>query len=261
MAGQYPPVYNLTMQQSAHASPSPTIPVPQQLTVSPGNRHPMYEQPHLQQQPPPPPQQFSPMTTRQQRASVDAPTNVTAPPAVPAVSPERKPRTRSKKPSIDSQPIESQPPVPAPIPPPIQITPPEIVQPAVINEPKIDHPTPSSTTGNNLEVNSSVSKSHEEEQKDLGQVREERGDSRSTSVDSSSVKSESVIKEIPLSGDRHRLSRSKSPKSRWHHSPSPQQPQTNQSSTTEEEQNSAAPTTNDDTKYVLEKKKNFCLNY
>ncbi|CAF1492909.1 unnamed protein product [Adineta ricciae] len=246
-AGPYPPVYNLTMQQSAHASPSPTIPVPQQLTVSPGNRHPMYEQPHLQQQQQqPPPQQFSPMTTRQQRASIDTPTNVTAP----AVSPERKPRTRSKKPSIDSQPIESQQPVPANNPPPIQITAPEVVQPPVISEPKIDHPTPSSTVGNNLEVNSFMSKSHEEEQKDLGQVREERGDSRSPSVDSSSVKSESVIKEIPLSGDRHRLSRSKSPKSRWHHSPSPQQPQTNQSSTTEEEQHSAAPTTNDDTNKI-----------
>ena len=243
------------MQQSAHASPSPTIPVPQQLTVSPGNQHPMYEQPHLQQPPPPQQQQFAPMTTRQQRASVDTPINVTASSAAPAVSPERKPRTRSKKPSIDSQPIESQQSVPANNPPPIQITAPEIVQPPVISEPKIEHPTSGSTVGNNLEVNAFVSKSHEEEQKDLGQVREERGDSRSPSVDSSSVKSESVIKEIPLSGDRHRLSRSKSPKSRWHHSPSPQQPQTNQSSTIEEEQHSAAPTTNDDTKYVLEKKR------
>ncbi|CAF1523029.1 unnamed protein product [Didymodactylos carnosus] len=44
----------------------------------------------------------------------------------------------------------------------------------------------------------------------------------------SSVKSESVINEMPLSGERHRLSRSKSPKSRWRHSPSPSQPNQSQ---------------------------------
>ena len=37
-----------------------------------------------------------------------------------------------------------------------------------------------------------------------------------------SIKSESVIKEVPMSGDRNRFSRSRSPKSRWHHaSPTP----------------------------------------
>jgi hypothetical protein len=242
------------MQQNVHQSPAPMIPVPQQLTISPAEKHRMYDPSllHNQQQQQ---QQFSPINTRRQRTSVDTPTITSASPIVPIPSPEKKPRSRSKKLSTDSQPNELQQLIPSNINPPITDLPPQIinstpVQQTINNEQLIINSSANVNNGNNIEANPFVSKSNEEEQTDIEKVREERTDSRSPSVGSSSVKSESVIKEIPLSGERHRLSRSKSPKSRWHHSPSPQQQQTNQSATIEEEQNSAITTTNDDNKYV-----------
>jgi len=242
------------MQQNVHQSPAPMIPVPQQLTISPAEKHHMYDPSllHNQQQQQ---QQFSPINTRRQRTSVDTPTITSVSPTVPIPSPEKKPRSRSKKLSTDSQPNEFQQPIPSNINPPITDLPPQIinstpVQQTINNEQLIINSSANVNNGNNIEANPFVSKSNEEEQTDIEKVREERTDSRSPSVGSSSVKSESVIKEIPLSGERHRLSRSKSPKSRWHHSPSPQQQQTNQSATIEEEQNSAITPTNDDKKYI-----------
>ncbi|CAF0853167.1 unnamed protein product [Adineta steineri] len=246
-AGQYAPVYNLTMHQNAHQPSAPMIPVPQQLTIAPAEIHPMYNQSLLQNQQHQQQQQHhhqhvSPMNTRQQRKSVDVPANTSITPTVLTPSPERKPRTRSKKSSVDSQSNDIQQPISYN--PPVENLPIEIINPTAdlptINiEQPVDNSSANVNNGNNnIEVNPFVSKSNEEEPKDIEKVREERGDSRSPSVDSSSAKSESVIKEIPLSGDRHRLSRSKSPKSRWHHSPSP--------ATTEEEQKSAITITNDD---------------
>ncbi len=253
------------MHQNLHQSPAPMIPVPQQLTISPSERHHMYDPTLLHNQP-----QYSPMNTRQQRISVDNPMNVSISPNIPIPTPEKKPRTRSKKPSIDFQQNEiqqqqqQQQQIPLNINPPIINFPPEIINPTPIqqkinNEQFLNNSSTNVNNGNNIEVNPFVSKSIEEEQKDIEKLGHDRGDSRSPSVGSSSAKSESVIKEIPLSGERHRLSRSKSPKSRWHHSPSPQQPQTNQSATIEEEQNSAIPTTNDNNMYVLHnyKRKSF----
>jgi len=246
--GQYPPVYNLTMHQNLHQSPAPMIPVPQQLTISPSERHHMYDQSllHNQQHQP----QYSPMNTRQQRINIDHPMNTSISPTIPIPTPEKKTRSRSKKPSIDSRPPEIQQQIPTNINPPIINLPPEIidltpVQQPINNEQFVINSSTNVNNGNNIEVNPFVSKSIEEEQKYIENIRDNRGDSRSPSIGSSSAKSESVIKEIPLSGERHRLSRSKSPKSRWHHSPSPQQ-QTNQSSTIEEEQSSVTPTTSDD---------------
>jgi hypothetical protein len=241
------------MHQNLHQAPAPMIPVPQQLTISPAERLHMYDPSLLHQQQQHQQQQYSPMHTRQQRTSLDAPMNTSISPTVPIPSPEKKTRSRSKKLSVDSQPNEIQQPMPPHIPPPVVNIPTQIMHPAPVQQTinNQQFATNSSTNinnGNDLEMNLFVSKSLEEEQKDLEKVREERGDSRSPSVGSSSAKSESVIKEIPLSGERHRLSRSKSPKSRWHHSPSPSQ--TNQSSTIDEEQNSAITITNDDNKYV-----------
>ncbi|CAF3478751.1 unnamed protein product [Rotaria socialis] len=135
--------------------------------------------------------------------------------------------------------------------PPMEIIPTEVIHPTpiqpTINYEQVVNNTSSTNDniGNNIEVNPIVSKNSEEENKDRENIREEREDSRSPSVGSSSAKSESVIKEIPLSGERHRLSRSKSPKSRWHHSPSPQE-QMHQPATIEEEPNSVITPTNDD---------------
>lgn len=206
-------------------------------------------------------QQSTPMKTRQTRSSHDASLNTSASSVVATPSPEKRTRTRGKKPSIDSQPIVQEPTEqvevqPKPIPKPVEEVQPEqpIVPPIVQEEPAqentiVDAPS-NINDENNLEVNSFVSKSNEDDQKDLGEERGERGESRSPSVGSSSAKSESVIKEIPLSGDRHRLSRSKSPKSRWHHSPSPREPehQTNQVTTIEEENGSASKTNDGDEK-------------
>jgi hypothetical protein len=247
------------MHQNIHQTPAPMIPVPQQLTISPAERHHMYDQSllHNQQQQ----QQFSPMNTRRQRTSADAPIHTSIPPTIPIPSPEKKTRSRSKKPSVDSQPNEIQQQIPSNINPPITNLPTEIinrapVQQTINNEQFLTNSSTNVNNGNNIEVNPLVSKSNDEEQKYIEKIREERGDSRSPSVGSSSAKSESVIKEIPLSGERHRLSRSKSPKSRWHHSPSPQQ-QTHQSATIEEEPNSVITTTNGDNKYVLQ---NYIFN-
>lgn len=271
------------MHQNLHQPPAPMIPIPQQLTISPSERHHMYDPSLLHTQQLQQQQQYSPMNTRQQRISVDNPMNASISPTLPIQTPEKKTRTRSKKPSIDSRPIEIQQEQPSPPPqqqqqqqispnivPPIINLPNEIINPTPVqqqtinNEQFIIDPSTNVNNGNNIEMNSFVSKSIEEEQKDIEKFREDRGDSRSPSVGSSSAKSESVIKEIPLSGERHRLSRSKSPKSRWHHSPSPSHPLNNQSATIEEEQNSAIPTTNDDNMYVLhsfEEKKTNLINY
>ena len=238
------------MHQNLHQSPAPMIPVPQQLTISPSERHNLYDPSVMQNQQA---QQFSPMNTRRGRTSVDAPINTAISPTVPLPSPEKKPRTRSKKPSVDSRPVEiEQQQIPSNINPPVVNLPTELInttpsQQTINNEQIRSNSITNDNIGNNLEINPFVSKSNnEEEQKDIEKEREDRGNSRSPSVGSSSAKSESVIKEIPLSGERHRLSRSKSPKSRWHHSPSPQEQQINQPATIEEEQSSASTTTNDD---------------
>ena len=268
------------MHQNIHQPPAPMIPVPQQLNISPSERHHMYDPSllHNQQQ-----QQYLPMNARQQRISVDHPMNpqisppIPVPVAAPIQTPEKKTRARSKKPSVDSPPIAMQQLQPPPYqqpqllqqppqqqqqqispninPPPVNL-PQQIVTPTSIpqtihDEQFVTHPPTSINNGNNLEMNQFVSTSIEEEHKDIDRLRPDRGDSRSPSVGSSSTKSESVIKEIPLSGDRHRLSRSKSPKSRWHHSPSPQeQQQSNQSTTIEGTSNSALSSTNNDHTYV-----------
>ncbi|CAF1079131.1 unnamed protein product [Rotaria sordida] len=246
--GQHAPVYNLKMQQNIHQSPAPMIPVPQQLTISPSERSQIYDQSLLYNQEKE--QEFSPMITRQKRTSVDTSIDTTMSSSIPQSIPEKRSRTRSKKTSVDSQqyeiqqqqqqqPISSMEDISTEI---IHATPMEETN---NNEQIVINASTTVNNGNNIEVNPIVSKSNEEEQKDRDNIGEEREDSRSPSVGSSSAKSESVIKEIPLSGERHRLSRSKSPKSRWHHSPSPQQ-QTNQSTTIEEEPNSAVTPTNDD---------------
>ena len=183
--------------QQQQAATAPTIPVPQQLTLSPGEP------------------QISPMTTRQSRTSVDAP----------QTTPAKKTRSRSKNASVDAHPVEPAASVPIETPSNDQIH---------LNE------TPTISSSNTIELESFVSKKSDDEdqQRERDDVQtEERRDSRSPSVGSSSAKSESVVKEIPLSGDRHRLSRSKSPKSRWHHSPSPQDQQTNPSTIVEEPEN------------------------
>lgn len=238
-AGQYPSVYNLTIPQNIHQSPAPMIPVPQQLTISPSSGSHVYNQSDLPNQ-----EQYTPMNTRQKRASVE---DTRASSNVPTASSAKVPRTRSKKASIDSRTNEIQQEIPSTIKPPVTNVATESINPTPI-QPTIHIErvvTDSIPTGYNIEMNPIVSKSIEGEQKDIENIREERDDSRSPSVGSSSVKSESVIKEIPLSGERHRLSRSKSPKSRWHHSPSPQQP-INQTVPIEEEQDSAKTPTNDD---------------
>lgn len=189
------------MQQTAAA---PTIPVPQQLTLSSAES------------------QMSPMTTRQSRTSVDTPTT----------SPTKKTRSRSKNPSVDSRPVEI-PPVEPTISVPIEISSNDVQ--ANLNE------NSTISSSKTIELEPFVSKKSDDEdqqkEKEKEEEEEERRDSRSPSVGSSSAKSESVIKEIPLSGDRHRLSRSKSPKSRWHHSPSPQDQQTNPPTIVEEPEN------------------------
>ena len=60
---------------------------------------------------------------------------------------------------------------------------------------------------------------------------QESADSRETSTE----RSESCIKEVPMSGDRNRFSRSKSPKPRWQADAQPQIQSTDTSSTTDQE--------------------------
>ena len=203
-------------------------------------------------------QQFTPMNTRRGRTSVDAPLNHMISPTAPLPSPEKRTRSRSKKPSVDSQPLDIQQQheqIYAQMNFPIENPPSETinnapVQQAIDDELIMINPLANENHGSNIELNPFVSKSNEEEQKDVDKEGGERGTSRSPSVDSSSAKSESVIKEIPLSGERHRLSRSKSPKSRWHHSPSPPQPLQDEVSsvTNHEAQNSVVATELNDQK-------------
>ncbi|CAF3034079.1 unnamed protein product [Rotaria sp. Silwood2] len=242
-SGQNAPVYNLKIQQNIHQSPAPMIPVPQQLTLSPSERSQIDDESllHNQEQE----EELSPMNTREKRTSVDTPVDTSMSTTIPLSTPEKRSRTRSKKTSVDSQQNEIQQPTSSMENLSTEIINTTPIEPTIINEPIVTNTSTTDNNGNNIEVNPIVSKSNEEEQKDRDNIGEEREDSRSPSVGSSSAKSESVIKEIPLSGERHRLSRSKSPKSRWHHSPSPQQ-QTNQSTTIEEEPNSVVTPTNDD---------------
>lgn len=245
---QHPSMYNLPMQQTLHQSPAPMIPVPQQLTISPSESRQMYNPSLLHNQQQQQQQLYSPMTTPEQQQRVNL-NNSSISPTVPVHVPEKRTRTRSKKTSVDSQPGEIEQPM-IPIVPQIPIPTPTI-QVSNTNEQIIENSSANIMNKNNVEENSFVSKSIEEEQKDIETLRHDRGESRSSSVGSSSTKSESVIKEIPLSGDRHRLSRSKSPKSRWHHSPSPQQPQTqtqqdNQTLPNDEQTNSAVSNNNNE---------------
>lgn len=258
------------MQQNIHQVGAPMIPVPQQLTLSPSEPAHVYDQSVLRNQQIQ--QEIPHMQTRHKRASADISIDASMSLTTPQATPERRTRTRSKKASIDSQQVE----VPQQVPP-VENSQPEIIQPTpiptsvekeqIVNNNAIisnnnatinnnnattnnNNATITNNNDNNAEVNPIVSKSNQEEYKDRENIRDEREASRSPSVGSSSAKSESVIKEIPLSGERHRLSRSKSPKSRWHHSPSPQQ-QIHSSSTIEEEQSSVTASPNDDNKYVL----------
>ncbi|RNA30992.1 apoptotic chromatin condensation inducer in the nucleus isoform X4 [Brachionus plicatilis] len=51
-------------------------------------------------------------------------------------------------------------------------------------------------------------------------IKNEEDKENTKDMESGSERSESVIKEVPLSGERNRFSRSKSPKPRWHHNAS-----------------------------------------
>ncbi|CAF2635760.1 unnamed protein product [Rotaria sp. Silwood2] len=93
-----------------------------------------------------------------------------------------------------------------------------------------------SSNDNNLEVKPFVSKSIEEEQKNIEKI---GGESYSPSVGSNSAKSESIIKETPLPDEQQRLNQSKSEQ---------QQQQDNQSVMIDEEKISATHAVNDDTK-------------
>jgi hypothetical protein len=97
--------------------------------------------------------------------------------------PEKKTRARSKKPSIDSRTNDIQ------------------------NSTSINNEQIVLDTSNNVEVNSFVSKSNEEIQKNIEKIGDE---SHLPSVGSSSAKSESIIKEIPLSDEQQRLNQSES---------------------------------------------------
>ncbi len=100
-----------------------------------------------------------------------------------SLTPEKRTRTRSKKLSVDSQ-IN------------------EIPNSTAINNEQIVL-----DNSNNIEVNSFVSKSNEEEkQKNIEQIGEEIH--LSSIGSSSSAKSESVVKEIPLSDEQQRLNQS-----------------------------------------------------
>jgi hypothetical protein len=232
-----------------HQTPAPMIPVPQQLTISPSEQQQIYHQSLSQS-----PQQ--PMNTRRGRTSVDAQFNASiSPPIMATPSPEKKPRAaRSKKPSVDSQSHEIEPQQTLSM---VENSINQMLDIPATNELPSPPPAPSIVvnTDNNLEVNAFVSKRIDDEEKELEKELEDTaraGESRSPSVGSSSAKSESVIKEIPLSGERHRLSRSKSPKSRWHHSPSPQEDpsQIPPVATVDGEHPSATTSTNGDEKYV-----------
>jgi len=110
---------------------------------------------------------------------------------------EKKPRTRSKQSSVDSRTNE------------ISNNNEEIV---------LDN-------SNNIEVNSFVSKSNEEEEKNIEKIGEKTDLTPVGSIDN--AKSESIVKEIPLSDEQQRL---------------------NQSETINEKQNSAINISNDDIK-------------
>jgi hypothetical protein len=97
-------------------------------------------------------------------------------PIEPINIPEKKSRTRSKKSSVDSQSNE------------------------ISNSTSIQLDT--STNDNNVEMISFVSKSNEEKEKDIEKI---GGELHLSSVDSSNDKSESIIKEIPLSDEQQRL--------------------------------------------------------
>ncbi len=115
-------------------------------------------------------------------------------------TPEKKIRTRSKKLSVDSRTNE-----------------------IISNSTSINNEQIILDTSNNVEVNSFVSKSNEEEEKNIG------GEIHLSSVGSSNhAKTESIVKEIPLSAD--------------------EQQRFNQSETINEKQNSAIHITNDDIK-------------
>ena len=92
----------------------------------------------------------------------------------------------------------------------------------------------SSINDNKVEINSFVSKSIEEEKKDLDNL---GGESYLTSVGSNSAKSGSIIKEIPFSDEQQRLNQTKS-----------EEQHDDQTVTIDEEQISASSITNDDIK-------------
>ncbi len=94
------------------------------------------------------------------------------------IPPEKPTRTRSKKPSIDSQSNSTS-----------------------ISQEQTTLDT--STNNNNIEMIPFVSKSNEEKQKDIEKI---GGEVNSSSMDTSNNdKSESIIKEIPLSDEQQRL--------------------------------------------------------
>ncbi|CAF3573288.1 unnamed protein product [Rotaria sordida] len=129
---------------------------------------------------------------------------------------EKKTRARSKKSSIDSSSNENS-----------NTT---SNQQVINNEQNV---LDVSSNDNNVEMKSFVSKSIEEEQKDIEKIGAELYPS---SVGNNSAKLESIIKEIPSSDEQQHSNQSKS------------EQQDNQSATIDEEKNSATNVVNDDTK-------------
>ncbi|CAF0804997.1 unnamed protein product [Rotaria sordida] len=133
---------------------------------------------------------------------------------------EKKTRARSKKSSIDSSSNENS-----------NTT---SNQQVINNEQNV---LDVSSNDNNVEMKPFVSKSIEEEQKDIEKIGAELYPS---SVGNNSAKLESIIKEIPSSDEQQHSNQSKS------------EQQDNQSATIDEEKNSATNVVNDDTKNQIE---------
>ena len=145
---------------------------------------------------------------------------------------------------------------------------PEVKSDVAVNENKEQQPAIENKT-NNIEmevvVNKTNSRSNSTESQSRSPLRSlstrslspandtEASKSKSSSSNVS-IKSESVIKEVPMSGDRNRFSRSRSPKSRWHASPTPD-PETNNEKLEEIPEASVLNEKNDEQKVEVEANK------
>lgn len=94
-----------------------------------------------------------------------------------------------------------------------------------------------------------------EEKTSANNHKAESNSEASFSRDTSTERSESCIKEVPLSGDRNRFSRSKSPKARWHSDTAESSSETNQTENdqehTKDESVKQASSTSDETDVVV----------